>query len=84
MDYRDRVPSGAVRAWYCVYIQYTQTMHVIRVLIDKEPERYDELMSATINHVQYEGCYVTQYTEYRDSAGRMIGEFMLREVDRPF
>ena len=56
-------------------------MRLIRVVIDREQELYEELMSATINHAQYEGCYVTQYTEYRDSAGRMIGEFMLREVD---
>lgn len=52
---------------------------VIKVCIDKAPELYGELESAMMNHTQHEDCYVMQYSEHRDSEGRMIGEFILRE-----
>ena len=57
-------------------------MLIIRVCIEKEPELYEELMSATMNHTQYEGCYVMQYSEYRGDEGQMMGEFMLREAGK--
>jgi hypothetical protein len=53
---------------------------IIKVFIEKEPERYEELMSATVNHTQYDGCYIMQYSEYLNSELQMIGEFMLREA----
>jgi hypothetical protein len=53
---------------------------VIKVFIEKEQALYDELMSAMMEHRQYEGGYVMQYNEDRDSEGRMIGKFMLRET----
>ena len=53
---------------------------VIKVCIEKEPELYEELVSATMNHTQYEGSYVMQYSECRGGEGQMIGEFMLREA----
>jgi hypothetical protein len=31
-----------------------------------------------LNHVQYQGCYVEQYTEYHED-GQTIGKFTLRE-----
>ena len=40
-----------------------------------------DLYSAMMEHREYDGCYVMQYSEYRDSEGRMIGEFMLREAN---
>ena len=53
---------------------------VIRVIIDTEPELYAELESAMMNHTRYEGCYVMQYSEHRDSELRMVAEFLLREA----
>jgi hypothetical protein len=53
---------------------------IIKVFIEKEPERYEELMSATVTHTQYDGCYIMQYSEYLNSELQMIGEFMLREA----
>ena len=55
---------------------------IIKVFIEKEPERYEELMSATVTHTQYDGCYIMQYSEYLNSELQMIGEFMLRDAVR--
>ena len=52
---------------------------VIRVYIDQEPELYEELLSATMNHTQYDGCYVTQYMENLGEELQRMGEFTLRE-----
>ena len=55
---------------------------VIRVNIGQEPELYEELFSAMMNHTQYDdGCYVMQYMEHRGENLQMVGEFTLRELD---
>jgi len=53
---------------------------VIRVSIEKEPELYKELESAMLEHREYDGCYIMQYPEYRNSEYQMIAEFILREA----
>jgi len=52
----------------------------IRVSMDKEPELYNELYSAMMEHREYDGCYVMQYSEHRDTDG-LIAVFMLREAE---
>jgi len=54
-------------------------MRVIRAGIEKERELYEALLSATMNHKEYDGCYVMQYSEYRETDGQMIGVFVLRK-----
>jgi len=54
---------------------------VIKVCIEREPELYEELMAATLNHIQYDGCYIMQYAEYWGDEGQKMGEFMLHETD---
>ncbi len=54
---------------------------LIVVNIDKERELYEALLSAAMNHTPYDGCYVMQYSEHRDSEGQMVGEFTLREEE---
>ena len=53
---------------------------VIKVIIEKEPELYEELMAATLNHTQFDGCYVMQYNEDQ-VGGWTYGTFMLCDVD---
>ncbi|MBW1791459.1 MAG: hypothetical protein JRJ14_04200 [Deltaproteobacteria bacterium] len=52
---------------------------VIRVYKDKEPELYEELVSAVMNHTQYDGCYVMQYMEHPGENLQTVAEFTLRE-----
>jgi len=52
----------------------------IRVLIDKQPDLYDELVSAMLGHGEYQGGYIEQYTEYHED-GQTIAKFTLRERD---
>jgi hypothetical protein len=53
---------------------------LIQVSIKQERELYDTLLSATMDHTEYDGCYVMQYTEHRGKDGQMIAEFMLRDA----
>jgi hypothetical protein len=53
---------------------------VITVSIKKERELYDTLLSATMNHAEYDGCYVMQYTEHRGNDGQMVAVFTLRDA----
>jgi hypothetical protein len=53
---------------------------VIRVCIEKEPELYKELESAMVEHREYDGCYIMQYSEYRNSEYQLIGEYLLCEA----
>lgn len=55
-------------------------IRAIKVYIQREPERYEELMSAMLEHREYNGCYVMLYSEYEEN-GWKIGEFMLRDAD---
>ena len=55
--------------------------HVIIVKIQKEPELYEALVSAAMNHTPYDGCYVMQYAEHRNNEGQMVGEFTMREEE---
>lgn len=52
----------------------------IRVFIEKEPDLYDELVSAMLGHGEYQGCYIEEYTEFRED-GQNIAKFTLRERD---
>jgi len=49
----------------------------IKVYMKEEPEHYDELYSAMMEHREYEGCYVMQYSELQEN-GQMVAIFMLR------
>ena len=53
---------------------------IVTVSIKQERELYDTLLSATMNHIEYDGCYVMQYTEHRGKDGQMVAEFMLRDA----
>ena len=53
---------------------------VIKVRIDREQALYDELMSAMMEHRQYEGGYIMQCSEHRGNEGQMVAEFMLRDA----
>jgi hypothetical protein len=33
-----------------------------------------------IEHREYDGCYIMQYSEYLNSELQMVGEFMLRDA----
>jgi hypothetical protein len=52
----------------------------IRTSLDSD--LYIELMSAMMEHRQYEGGYIMQYSEHLDSELRMVGVFFLREEER--
>ena len=52
----------------------------VKVCIEKEQALYNELYSAMMDHREYDGCYVMQYSEYRSSEGQMMGEFILRDA----
>ena len=54
---------------------------VIKVCIEKEQALYDELMSAMMEHRQYEGGYIMQCSEHLGNEGQMVAEFMLRDAD---
>ena len=51
----------------------------IKVCINKEPALYDELISAMLEHHEYDGCYVTQYSEFQEN-GYMVALFILRDA----
>ena len=51
---------------------------IINVRIEKEPALYDELYSAMMEHREYDGCYVMQYSESQEHEG-VVAVFMLRE-----
>ena len=53
---------------------------VIQVRIEREQALYDELMSAMMEHRQYEGGYIMQCCEHRGNEGQMVAEFMLRDA----
>lgn len=53
---------------------------IIRVIVEEQPELYEELVSAMMGHGEYEGCDVEQYTEYHEN-GQTIAKFTLREGD---
>ena len=48
----------------------------IRASIDTE--LYNELYLAMMEHREYDGCYVMQYSEQQDN-GRMVAVFLMRE-----
>jgi len=50
----------------------------IRASIDTE--LYNELYLAMMEHREYDGCYVMQYSE-RQEQEEMVAVFMLREAD---
>jgi hypothetical protein len=53
-------------------------MKSIRIVIEQQPELYDELIEAMMTHSQYQGCYVVQYSETREG-GQTVARFILRE-----
>ena len=57
---------------------------VIKVRIDREQALYDELMSAMMEHRQYEGGYIMQCSEHRGNQGQMVAEFMLRDAEQVY
>ena len=57
---------------------------VIRVSIQREQALYDELMSAMMEHRQYEGGYIMQCSEHRGNQGQMVAEFMLRDAEQVY
>ena len=54
---------------------------IIRVSIEREQALYDELMSAMMEHRQYESGYIMQCSEHRGNEGQMVAEFMLRNAE---
>jgi hypothetical protein len=38
-------------------------------------------MSAMMEHREYDGCYIMQFSESRGDELQMVGEFMLRESE---
>ena len=54
---------------------------VIKFNIEQDPELYDELMSAMMEHREYDGCYIMQFSESRGDELQMVGEFILREPE---
>jgi len=57
---------------------------VIKVSIETEQALYDELMSAMMEHRQYEGGYIMQCSEHRGNQGQMVAEFMLRDAEQVY
>jgi len=53
----------------------------ITVNIEQEPELHKALEYALVTHTRYQGCYVMQYMEHRNSEYQLIGEYMLREAE---
>ena len=56
------------------------TDRTIRVSAERQPDLYDDLVSAMLNHGQYDDCYIEEYTEYHED-GQTIAKFTLRERD---
>jgi len=54
---------------------------VIKVCIKKEQALYNELYSAMMEHREYEGCYVMQYTEHQEN-GWTVASFSLRDAEQ--
>ena len=54
----------------------------IKVCIKKEPVLYDELITAMLEHHEYDGCYVKQYSEYQEN-GYIVALFTMCEANRP-
>ena len=57
------------------------TSRVIKVIIHEEQALYDELYSAMMEHREYDGGYVMQYTEQHEN-GLMIATFTLRDAEQ--
>lgn len=55
-------------------------IRTITINIEQEPELYKELESAMVEHREYDGCYIMQYSEYRNSEYQLIGEYLLCEA----
>ena len=55
-------------------------MKTIRVKIDQQPELYQNLIYRLNTRTEYEGYYITLYSEYREYGVR-IGTFELREIE---
>ena len=53
---------------------------VIKVIIHEEQALYDELYSAMMEHREYGGGYVMQYSEHQVN-GQMTAVFMLRQEE---
>ena len=53
---------------------------VIKVIIHEEQALYDELYSAMIEHREYDGGYVMQYSEHQVNS-QMTAVFMLRQEE---
>lgn len=54
---------------------------LIKLNIVQDQALYDELMSAMMEHREYDGCYIMQFSESRGDELQMVGEFMLRESE---
>ena len=46
----------------------------------KNPELYEALETAVKEGAEYQGCFITEFEEYKEG-GQMIGLFTLREAD---
>ena len=53
---------------------------VIKVNIEKEQALYNELYSAMMEHREYDGGYVMQYTEQQEN-GWTVASFMMRDAE---
>ena len=53
---------------------------VIKVTIEKEQALYNELYSAMMEHREYDGGYVMQYTEQQEN-GWTVASFMMRDAE---
>jgi len=69
---------GCVLDGYTVIWPGMET-RTIKVSIEKDQALFDELMTATLEHREYDGCFIMMYSEYRGSEGQMVGAFILRE-----
>lgn len=50
----------------------------IRIIVEDQPDLYEELTTAMLYHGEYQGCYIEQYTEYPED-GQTLAKFTLRE-----
>ena len=53
-------------------------MKILRVIVEKQPDLYQELTTAMLTHTRYQGCYVQQYSETQEG-GQTVVKFTLRE-----
>ena len=71
---------GAYTVWVYSMLASMKT-RLIKLNIVQDQALYDDLMSAMMEHRQYDGCYIMQYSEYRGDLLQMVGEFILREPE---